>query len=96
MPEEKISIKNGSLIIEGLLCKTSGEKGVVICHPHPLMGGSMYNNVVAAIQGAFAVVNYSTLRFNFRGAGKSTCVYDEGIGEKEDIIAAVDYWKNLG
>jgi alpha/beta superfamily hydrolase len=96
MPEEKIYIKNGSLIIEGLLCKTSGEKGVVICHPHPLMGGSMYNNVVETIQGAFAAVNYSTLRFNFRGAGKSTGVYDEGIGEKEDIIAAGEYLEKLG
>ena len=49
MPEEKIYIKNGPLIIEGLLGKSSGEKGVVICHPHSLMGGSMYNNVVEAL-----------------------------------------------
>jgi alpha/beta superfamily hydrolase len=94
--EEKIYIKNGSLIIEGLLSRTSGEKGVVICHPHPLMGGSMYNNVVEAIGEAFASENYSTLRFNFRGVGGSTGTYDEGRGEKEDILAVCEYLRKLG
>jgi uncharacterized protein len=96
MPEEKIYIKNGPLIIEGLLGKSSGEKGVVICHPHSLMGGSMYNNVVEALQKAYAAENYSTLRFNFRGVGGSSGVYDQGRGEKEDIFAACEYLKKLG
>jgi len=96
MPEEKIYIKNGLLITEGLLGKSSGEKGVVICHPHSLMGGSMYNNVVEALQKAFAAENYSTLRFNFRGVGASTGVYEEGVGEKEDIYVACEYLKKLG
>jgi len=96
MQEEKIYIKNGSWIIEGLLSKSSEEKGVVICHPHSLMGGSMYNNVVEAIQEAFAAENISTLRFNFRGVGGSTGVYGEGVGEKEDIIAVSEYLKKLG
>ena len=96
MPEEKIYVKNSSLIIEGLLSGTSGEKGVVICHPHPLMGGSMHNNVVEAIQEAFASENISTLRFNFRGVGGSTGTYDEGRGEKEDILAVCEYLKKLG
>ena len=96
MPEEKIYIKNGSLIIEGLFSKSSGCKGVVICHPHSLMGGSMYNNVVEAVQEAFSAENVSTLRFNFRGVGGSTGVYDEGRGEKEDILAVCEYMKKLG
>ncbi len=96
MPEEKIYIKNGSEIIEGLLCKSSGKKGVVICHPHSLMGGSMYNNVVEVLQKAFAAENFSTLRFNFRGVGGSTGTYDEGMGEKEDILAICEYLKKLG
>ena len=96
MPEEKIYIENGSLIIEGLFSKSSGKKGVVICHPHSLMGGSMYNNVVEAVQEAFAAENFSTLRFNFRGVGGSTGVYDEGRGEKEDILAVCEYLKKLG
>jgi alpha/beta superfamily hydrolase len=96
MPEEKIYIKSGSLVIEGLLGKTSGEKGVIICHPHSLMGGSMYNNVVEVLQKAFIAINYSTLRFNFRGVGGSTGVYEEGIGEKEDILFACEYLKKHG
>jgi len=52
--EEKVYWDNGSLKIEGLLGKHSEENGVVICHPHPLMGGSMHNNVVEAIRDAFA------------------------------------------
>ena len=96
MREEKIYIKNGSLIIEGLLSKTSEEKGVVICHPHSLMGGSMYNNVVEAIQESFAAENISTLRFNFRGVGGSTGNYEEGRGEKEDIFAVCEYLRKLG
>jgi hypothetical protein len=96
MPEEKIYIRNGSLIIEGLLSKASEENGVVICHPHSLMGGSMHNNVVEALQEAYAAENYSTLRFNFRGVGASTGFYDEGRGEKEDIFAVCEYLKKMG
>jgi len=96
MTEEKIFIKNGSLIIEGLVCKVPGEKGVVICHPHSLMGGSMYNNVVEALQKAFAAEYYSTLRFNFRGVGASTGVYEEGVGETKDVLAVCGHLKKLG
>ncbi|PKN06809.1 MAG: alpha/beta hydrolase [Deltaproteobacteria bacterium HGW-Deltaproteobacteria-7] len=96
MPEEKVYIKNGSWVIEGLWNKDSREKGVVICHPHPLMGGSMYNNVVEVIQEAFAAENVSTLRFNFRGVGGSTGAYDEGKGEKEDIAAVCEHMKRQG
>jgi uncharacterized protein len=96
MMEEKIYIKNESLIIEGLLGKSSEEKSVVICHPHSLMGGSMYNNVVEALQKAFAAENYSTLRFNFRGVGGSTGAYEEGVGETKDILAVCDHLKKLG
>jgi alpha/beta superfamily hydrolase len=96
MTEEKIFIKNGSLIIEGLVCKVPGEKGVVICHPHSLMGGSMYNNVVEALQKAFAAEYYSTLRFNFRGVGGSTGMYEEGVGETKDVLAVCGHLKKLG
>ena len=94
--EEKVYWNNGSLRIEGMLGKQSGEDGVVICHPHPLMGGSMHNNVVEAIRDAFALQNYTTLRFNFRGAGNSTGNYDEGRGEQSDILSAHDFLKKNG
>jgi uncharacterized protein len=56
----------------------------------------MHNNVVEAAQEAFAAENFSTLRFNFRGVGQSTGAYDEGKGEKEDILAVCEYLKKLG
>jgi Predicted hydrolase of the alpha/beta superfamily len=53
------------------------------------MGGSMQNNVVEALVSAFYQNNFSTLRFNFRGVGRSEGIYDEGRGEQEDLIAAM-------
>lgn len=96
MKEEQVSIKNNKLILEGLLSKSSENKGVIICHPHPLMGGSMYNNVVESVQEAFDAEEYTTLRFNFRGVGASTGIYDAGRGEQEDIIAGCKYLQSLG
>ena len=96
MDEKRISIINNDLVIEGLLHESTGDSGVIICHPHPLMGGSMHNNVVEAIREAFAAEKYSTLRFNFRGVGRSTGVYDEGKGEQEDILAVCKYLHSIG
>ena len=96
MREEKIYIQNGSFIIEALFCGLSKEQAVVICHPHSLMGGSMYNNVVEALQEAFAGEGVSTLRFNFRGVGGSTGNYDEGRGEKRDIMSVCNHLKHMG
>jgi hypothetical protein len=56
----------------------------------------MYNNVVAAMVKAFGDKGYSTLRFNFRGAGRSQGVYDEGDGECEDVSAAVSFLRQAG
>ena len=94
--EEKVIWKNGLLVSEGLWCRASGDSGVVICHPHPLMGGSMYNNVVETIRDVFSSSNYSTLRFNFRGVGDSTGQYDEGRGEKQDILSSCEFIKSQG
>jgi alpha/beta superfamily hydrolase len=96
MKEEHIFINNDPRKIEALLCKAANDRAVVICHPHSLMGGSMHNNVVEAIQEAFAAENYTTLRFNFRGVGGSSGAYDEGKGEQEDIHAVCKYLKNIG
>ena len=94
--EEKVYWNNGSLKIEGMLGKQDGESGCVICHPHPLMGGSMHNNVVEAIRDSFSSLNYTTLRFNFRGVGNSTGNYDEGGGEQSDILSAQEFLKING
>jgi len=94
--EEQIFIINGDVTLEGLIQRASGNRGVVICHPHSLMGGSMYNNVVEAVQKAFAAAEYATLRFNFRGVGRSSGDYDEGKGEQEDILAACKFLQAAG
>ena len=64
---------------------------VVICHPHPLMGGNMQNNVVKSINNRLISIGIGTLTFNFRGVGNSQGIYDEGTGEIEDTLAAVEY-----
>lgn len=94
--EENVYWNNGPLKIEAMLGRQPGERGVVICHPHPLMGGSMHNNVVEAIRDAFAMQNYTTLRFNFRGTGNSSGSYDEGRGEQSDISSAQEFLKKNG
>ncbi len=63
----------------------------VVCHPHPLQGGTMHTKAVFRAAQALADVGIAALRFNFRGVGTSTGSYDQGIGEKEDVIAALDW-----
>ena len=58
---------------------------VIISHPHPLYGGSMSNKVVYILAKSFSELNAITVRFNFRGVGKSAGKYDDGIGEAEDL-----------
>lgn len=65
--------------------------GLVLCHPHPLHGGDMENNVVRAFAAAFVAAGFAVLRFNFRGVGKSTGRYAEGVGEQGDAKAALTW-----
>jgi alpha/beta superfamily hydrolase len=67
------------------------ERFGVICHPHPLYGGTMDNKVVWTIARALEELGIATLRFNFRGVGASAGSYDEGNGETEDAAAVLDY-----
>jgi uncharacterized protein len=61
----------------------------VICHPHPLYGGTMQNKVVHTLARACQQQGMPSLRFNFRGVGTSAGSYDEGRGEIEDALAVV-------
>ncbi|MCE5234179.1 MAG: alpha/beta family hydrolase [Mizugakiibacter sp.] len=63
----------------------------VICHPHPVHGGSMRNKVVTMLERALRECGLAAVRFNFRGVGASDGAYDEGRGEGEDL-AAVAAW----
>jgi uncharacterized protein len=63
----------------------------VVCHPHPLGGGTMNNNVVYRAAKALVEGGVATLRFNFRGVGASTGRYDEGVGEEDDARDALAF-----
>lgn len=89
-----------SLFIDGpagrleALLNASGETAThaaVVCHPHPLYGGTMHNKVVFHAMKAMNSFGFPVLRFNFRGTGRSQGKHDHGVGEKEDVRAALDW-----
>ncbi len=79
--------------LEAILKQPAGEsKGVaLVCHPHPLGGGTMHNKVVFRAAAGLVDAGLTTLRFNFRGVGASTGVHTEVAGGIEDVSAALDY-----
>jgi uncharacterized protein len=97
MKPERVNFPCGKLKLEGLFFNAGdgSAPAVVVCHPHPLYGGSMHNNVTYAIASALVSVNIAALLFNFRGVGGSDGTYAGGIGEQEDVRAALDYVQSL-
>jgi hypothetical protein len=69
--------------------------GVVACHPHPLYGGDMHNPVIERAVEVCAALEFSTLRFNFRGVGASAGTHDGGPGEERDVEAALAHLRGL-
>ena len=67
---------------------------VLVCHPHPLGGGTMHNKVVYHAMKAFGSFGLPVLRFNFRGTGLSEGQHDHGRGEQDDVRAALDWLDN--
>jgi len=66
----------------------------VVCHPHPLFGGTLHNKVVFHIMKTLNSFGFPVLRFNFRGTGLSQGDHDHGIGEVDDVRAALDWLDN--
>jgi uncharacterized protein len=93
MSESRITFPCGDLTLEGLLTLPDGGApgAAVVCHPHPMYGGSMDNNVVEAVLEALWQRQFATLRFNFRGVGDSEGEYDGREGELDDVRAAVAF-----
>ena len=91
--EAHVTFQVGDIMLEGLLWTPSQPPsiGVVLCHPHPLYGGEMHNNVVTALAETFQQAGMMTLRFNFRGVGQSGGTHGGGEAEVEDVQAAVAY-----
>ncbi|MBL0715475.1 MAG: alpha/beta hydrolase [Desulfosarcina sp.] len=95
MSEQHVVLSSGGYGLEGRL-HAGGARAVVITHPHPLYGGDMGNDVVATVASVFQEAGFTTLRFNFRGVGRSEGRYSDGIGEQEDVCAAVAELKKRG
>ncbi len=94
--EEKVRLRSGDFELEGLFESGRTARGVVITHPHPLYGGDMHNPVVAAIRRVYRKKGFATLRFNFRGAGESEGQHDNGVGEQDDVLAALSFLTESG
>ncbi len=90
-----VSIPCGALSLEGVLEVPEGlngpAPGAIVCHPHPLYGGNMHNNVVRAVKKGLLNRGFGCLRFNFRGTGRSWGTHGNGIDEEEDVLAAIDF-----
>jgi alpha/beta superfamily hydrolase len=65
----------------------------VVCHPHPQHGGTMHNKVAHTLARAFVRSGFEVLRFNFRGTEQSEGHYDNGVGELDDALAAIEYMR---
>ena len=88
-------IPAGSVQLEANLWEPDGPPrgAVVVCHPHPVYGGTMDNRIVYRAAKAAAAAGFAALRFNFRGTGQSTGLFDQGIGEKDDVVEAIRWLK---
>jgi alpha/beta superfamily hydrolase len=93
---ESLAIDGPAGRLEALLeVPHSGEVSgsAVICHPHPEHGGTMQNKVAHTLARAFVAKGFAALRFNFRGVGESEGAFDEGEGELQDALGAVQVMK---
>lgn len=73
-----------------------GAAVAILCHPHPLYGGSMNDAVLGLVGEALAEVGVNAFRFNFRGVGESQGGFDEGRGEVDDLLAVMDWAQAQG
>jgi uncharacterized protein len=92
--QTQVRFPAAGIVLEGILERPKAGApfpAVVVCHPHPLYGGDMYNNVVSVICQALAQESIATLRFNFRGVGRSEGDHEEGVGEQADVSGALDF-----
>lgn len=84
----------GRLSLEGIIEFPEGRgpsPAVIVCHPHPRYGGSMENSVVNSLCEALTQASFVSFKFNFRGTGKSQGEFSLGIGEQEDVDAAISF-----
>jgi len=90
---ERLFIEGPAGALEAIVEETAvpGSSYAVVCHPHPLFGGTMDNKVVTTVARALHETGIPTLRFNFRGVGASAGAFDEGVGETADADAVASW-----
>jgi alpha/beta superfamily hydrolase len=90
---ERLSIEGQAGALEAIVEDpgVAGSSYAVVCHPHPLFGGTMDNKVVTTVARALHETGIPTLRFNFRGVGASAGAYDQGVGETADADAVASW-----
>lgn len=87
---EHVQIEGPAGVLECAIDTPPEVRGVaVLCHPHPLHGGTLNNKVVQTLARAFVQLGYQAVRFNFRGVGASAGAWDEGRGEVDDALAVI-------
>ena len=91
---QSITIPGPAGALEASVEAGGGERWAILCHPHPLYGGSMQDAVLDTAAAVLAEQDIGTVRFNFRGVGGSDGRYDEGLGETDDLVAVSD-WLDL-
>ncbi|NWF78008.1 MAG: dienelactone hydrolase family protein [Chloroflexi bacterium] len=94
MKKTRVNFPAGRLVLEGILSIPEGAPpfpAVIVCHPHPLYGGSMDNNVVNSLCETLTQASLVSFKFNFRGVGGSQGEFGQGIGEQEDVEAAISF-----
>lgn len=98
MRQSAVSFQTEGLNFEGVVAQPDDGPGpwpgVVICHPHPLSGGTMDNNVVLALALGLVEEGFVTLRFNFRGVGGSEGEHTKGEKEFQEVLGALDLIKS--
>jgi alpha/beta superfamily hydrolase len=98
MNKIRVTFPSGGLLLEGIVAKPQGAgpfPAVIVCHPHPLYGGSMDNNVVDSLCQTLTKASFVSFKFNFRGVGASQGQFGEGIGEQADVDAAISFISRL-
>ena len=93
---ERFEIAGPAGTIEAVLdIPAAAPQGVaLVCHPHPLQGGTLDNKVAQTLARTFAKLGYAAARFNFRGVGQSAGTFAEGIGETDDALAVLAHVRN--
>lgn len=98
MKETRVTFSSGGPVLQGIVAVPEGDgffPAVVVCHPHPLYGGSMESNVVCSLAETLTQASLASFTFNFRGVGESRGEFGQGIGERADLEAPISFLVTL-